>query len=54
MHVYVCVYVYGKYQNTKINREGILIYGYVCVLSEIQFLSKIAFRKLVCLTGLIH
>ena len=23
--------LYGKYQNTKINREGILIYGYVCI-----------------------
>ena len=31
MHVCVCVCVYAQYQNTKINREGILIYGYVCV-----------------------
>ena len=29
--MHVCVCVYGKYQNTKINREGILLYGYVCV-----------------------
>ena len=31
MHVCICVCVYGKYQNTKTNREDILIYGYVCV-----------------------
>ena len=31
MHLCVCVCVYGKYQNTKINWEGILIYWYVCV-----------------------
>ena len=29
MHVCVCVYV--KYQNPKINREGIPMYGCVCV-----------------------
>ena len=33
MHLCVCLClcVYGKYQNPKINREGILIYGCVCV-----------------------
>ena len=28
MHVCVCVYGYGKYQNLKMYREGILMYGY--------------------------
>ena len=31
VHICVCVCLYGKYQNTKINRQGILIYGYVCI-----------------------
>ena len=33
IHTQVCVCVcgYGNYQNTRINWEGILIYGYVCV-----------------------
>ena len=31
MHVCVCVCGYVKYQNPKINREGILMYGCVCV-----------------------
>ena len=34
MHVFVCVCVYGKYQNPKVNREGILIYGCVCIIFE--------------------
>ena len=31
IHMHVCVCGYRKYQNPKINREGILIYGCVCV-----------------------
>ena len=31
IHVWVCVCVYGKYQNPKINRKGIHKYGCVCV-----------------------
>ena len=31
MHLCVCLCGYGKYQNPKIYREGILIYGCVCV-----------------------
>ena len=31
MHVCVCVCIYGKFQTTNIDREGILICGYVCV-----------------------
>ena len=31
MQVCVCVCIYRKYQNTKINREGILMYGYMCI-----------------------
>ena len=29
--MHICVCGYGKYQNPKINRDGFLIYGCVCV-----------------------
>ena len=38
MHVCECVCVYGKYQNPKINREGIILYGvyvYACYSSTL-------------------
>ena len=44
--MHICVYVYGKYKNPKLDRDDILIYIYIYIRVRLRMIFK--YTEIVC------